>query len=73
MVDRIVPATTDADRAAISASLGLQDAWPVVAEPFFQWVIEDNFPGGRPEWERSGVEFVSSAEPEEPLPDGAPL
>ena len=57
MVDRIVPATTDADRAAISASLGVWDAWPVVTEPFFQWVIEDRFPLGRPGWERAGVEF----------------
>jgi fructuronate reductase len=67
MVDRIVPATTAADRTAISARLGLLDAWPVVAEPFFQWVIEDNFPGGRPEWERSGVEFVSNVAPYEAM------
>jgi fructuronate reductase len=40
MVDRIVPATTDADRAMITARLGMVDAWPVLAEPFFQWVIE---------------------------------
>ncbi|MGQ0564334.1 MAG: mannitol dehydrogenase family protein [Gemmobacter sp.] len=59
MVDRIVPATTDADRDMIAARLGVRDAWPVLAEPFFQWVIEDRFPAGRPEWERSGVEFVT--------------
>ena len=59
MVDRIVPATTDADRDRIATRLGMRDAWPVVAEPFFQWVIEDHFPCGRPEWERSGVEFAS--------------
>ena len=63
MVDRIVPATTDADRAAISARLGVTDAWPVVAEPFFQWVIEDRFPLGRPGWERSGVEFARDVVP----------
>ncbi len=52
MVDRIVPATTDADRARIDAALGVHDAWPVVCEPFKQWVIEDRFPQGRPAWER---------------------
>ena len=50
MVDRIVPATTDADRARISAALGVTDAWPIVTEPFTQWVIEDHFPQGRPDW-----------------------
>ena len=44
MVDRIVPATTDEDRARIAARLGVEDAWPVVTEPFSQWVIEDRFP-----------------------------
>ena len=63
MVDRIVPATTDCDRAAISASLGLEDAWPVLGEPFFQWVIEDRFPTGRPTLERGGAEFVDDVEP----------
>ncbi|MCZ7465227.1 mannitol dehydrogenase family protein [Rhizobium rhizogenes] len=65
MVDRIVPATTDADRDAISAALGVRDAWPVVAEPYFRFVIEDRFPHGRPALERSGVEFVSNVEPYE--------
>lgn len=65
MVDRIVPATTDADREAISATLGLSDAWPVVAEPYFRFVIEDNFPHGRPALEKSGVEFVGNVEPYE--------
>lgn len=63
MVDRIVPATTGDDKARISASLGVDDAWPVVAEPFFQWVIEDNFALGRPLWEQSGVEFVRDVAP----------
>jgi fructuronate reductase len=44
MVDRIVPATTDEDRARIGQALGVADAWPVTTEPFLQWVIEDNFP-----------------------------
>lgn len=67
MVDRIVPATTDADRASISASMGVQDAWPVLAEPFFQWVIEDRFPLGRPGWERAGVEFTGDVAPFEAM------
>lgn len=67
MVDRIVPATTDADRDRVSARLGLRDEWPVVAEPFAQWVIEDDFPLGRPGWERSGVEFVADVGPHEAM------
>ena len=65
MVDRIVPATTDQDRAAVNQALGVDDAWPVVAEPYFRWVIEDHFPHGRPELEASGVEFVDDVEPYE--------
>ena len=67
MVDRIVPATTDADREMIAAGLGQRDAWPVLAEPFFQWVVEDHFPTGRPEWERSGVEFAADVAPYEAM------
>jgi len=58
MVDRIVPATTDADRQSVAAASGLYDSWPVVAEPFAQWVIEDRFPAGRPDWDRAGAMFV---------------
>ncbi|OBQ78817.1 MULTISPECIES: mannitol dehydrogenase family protein [unclassified Mesorhizobium] len=67
MVDRIVPATTDADRARIAGELGLQDAWPVVTEPFCQWVIEDRFPTGRPAWERFGVTMVEDVGPFEDM------
>ena len=63
MVDRIVPATTEADRAAISARIGARDDWPVLAEPFLQWVIEDRFPTGRPGWDRAGVTFASDVAP----------
>ena len=63
MVDRIVPATTDADRASLSAGLGAEDAWPVLGEPFLQWVIEDRFPAGRPALERAGAEFVRDVAP----------
>ena len=48
MVDRIVPATSDQDRARIAQALGATDAWPVVTEPFTQWVIEDQLPAGPP-------------------------
>lgn len=65
MVDRIVPATTEADRAQVEAALGLRDAWPVLAEPAFDWVIEDRFPGGRPPFGPSGVRFVADVEPYE--------
>jgi fructuronate reductase len=65
MVDRIVPATSDEDRERISKALGATDAWPVVTEPFTQWVIEDRFPQGRPAWEEAGAEFVSDVEPYE--------
>jgi fructuronate reductase len=65
MVDRIVPATTDADRAAVSARLGVEDSWPVVTEPFTHWVIEDRFPAGRPRLEEAGAEMVSDVAPYE--------
>ncbi|WFP64047.1 mannitol dehydrogenase family protein [Mesorhizobium sp. WSM4904] len=67
MVDRIVPATTDADRARIAGELGLEDAWPVMTEPFRQWVIEDRFPAGRPAWERFGVTMVEDVGPFEDM------
>lgn len=65
MVDRIVPKTTDEDRARIAISLGVDDAWPVMTEPFSQWVIEDWFAGPRPRWEEVGATIVSEAEPYE--------
>lgn len=65
MVDRITPVTTDEDRRMIAADAGVADAWPVVAEPFAQWVIEDYFPEGRPAWERVGAQLVADVEPYE--------
>jgi mannitol 2-dehydrogenase len=55
MVDRITPVTADADRAWLRDSAGVEDRWPVVAEPFRQWVIEDEFAAGRPPWEDAGA------------------
>jgi fructuronate reductase len=60
MVDRIVPATTEADRARIAAATGLEDSWPVVTEAYNNWVIEDNFPQGRPAWDAT---FVADIKP----------
>lgn len=65
MVDRIVPATTDADRASVAEALGLEDAWPILTEPFTQWVVEDDFGHGRPAWEKVGAEFVADVAPYE--------
>jgi mannitol 2-dehydrogenase len=67
MVDRITPATTDADRTFIAERFGIIDAWPVVCEPFTQWVIEDNFPAGRPPWEKVGAVFTSDVKPYEKM------
>lgn len=58
MVDRITPQTTAADKAALAEAFGLEDAWPVVTEPFMQWVIEDRFADGRPPFEKVGVQVV---------------
>ncbi len=65
MVDRITPVTTDEDRDEIRKQFGIDDGWPVVAEPFFQWVLEDAFVAGRPPVEKAGVQVVSDVEPYE--------
>jgi mannitol 2-dehydrogenase len=58
MVDRITPVTADADREWLLGSAGIEDRWPVVAEPFRQWVMEDEFAAGRPPWESVGALFT---------------
>ena len=58
MVDRITPATGDRERALVAREFGIEDAWPVLCEPFIQWVLEDNFPTGRPALETVGVTFT---------------
>jgi mannitol 2-dehydrogenase len=65
MVDRITPVTTDEDRTQISERFGVEDAWPVVCEPFTQWVLEDNFSLGRPPLEDVGVQVVQDVVPYE--------
>ncbi len=61
--DRMVPRTTDADRRMVRRNTGVKDAWPVVAEPYRQWVLEDDFPAGRPPWEETGATFVHDVGP----------
>jgi mannitol 2-dehydrogenase len=65
MVDRITPQTTDGDRAAIAQRFGIVDGWPVVAEPFAQWALEDDFCDGRPPYDHAGVQVVDDVEPYE--------
>lgn len=67
MVDRIVPAMTDETHAALREKLGCDDPVSVACEPFFQWVIEDNFVSGRPAWEKAGAELVSDVLPFEEM------
>ena len=67
MVDRIVPATTEADIAEAARLLGATDAAPVVAEPYIQWVIEDRFAAPRPRWEDAGAELVADVAPFETM------
>jgi mannitol 2-dehydrogenase len=65
MVDRITPVTTDEDRAQISERFAVEDAWPVVCEPFAQWALEDKFSLGRPPFEDVGVQVVPDVMPYE--------
>eukprot|EP00968_Pinguiococcus_pyrenoidosus_P003042 scaffold180_cov311-Pinguiococcus_pyrenoidosus.AAC.24 len=66
MVDRITPATEENHRSLISEEFGIKDGWPVVAEPFLQWVIEDHFVYGRPPWHLvDGVLFTDKVAPYE--------
>jgi fructuronate reductase len=65
MVDRITPATTEADRAIVRRLTGREDRSPVVTEPFSEWVIAGEFPAGRPRWETAGAQVVDDLEPYE--------
>ena len=60
MVDRITPATTQADLDRLEAEAGYRDEAAVMHEPFRQWVIEEEFAAGRPAWDRVGAEMVKS-------------
>jgi fructuronate reductase len=62
-IDRITPATTPADVEVVAKLTGLDDAAPVVTEPFTEWVLAGDFPAGRPAWERGGARFVTDVRP----------
>ncbi len=65
MVDRITPKTAETDRAELSRRFGIDDRWPVLSEPFTQWVLEDDFSDGRPPLEEAGAQIVPDVEPYE--------
>ncbi|RMH47455.1 MAG: mannitol dehydrogenase family protein [Alphaproteobacteria bacterium] len=67
MVDRITPAPTEETRLLARRLIGLVDLAAVEAEPFAQWVIEDDFPGGRPAWEQGGAIFAADVAPFEAM------
>lgn len=67
VVDRITPATTDTERRFVRDEFGLDDAVPVIAEPFRQWIIEDSFCAGRPELELVGAQFTADVTPYEKM------
>ncbi|MGI9156699.1 MAG: mannitol dehydrogenase family protein [Marmoricola sp.] len=62
-VDRITPRTTEADRLLVARATGVDDACPVVTEPFTEWVISGDFPSGRPGWEHAGAQLVDDVTP----------
>ncbi|WP_082592905.1 mannitol dehydrogenase family protein [Phycicoccus sp. Soil803] len=65
MVDRITPVTTEEDIERLTDQFGVTDLWPVVCEPFSQWVLEDSFTQGRPPLEDAGVQLVEDVVPYE--------
>ncbi|MCT8467150.1 mannitol dehydrogenase family protein [Chromohalobacter canadensis] len=65
MVDRITPVTTPDDIAALAERFDVEDQWPVVCEPFTQWVLEDHFSLGRPPYEQVDVQMVEDVVPYE--------
>ncbi|MFS2156635.1 mannitol dehydrogenase family protein [Pseudomonas sp. Pseusp122] len=67
MVDRITPMTSSAHRLQLHDEKGIDDEWPVVCEPFVQWVLEDKFVNGRPAWEKVGVQFTDDVTPYEEM------
>ena len=65
MVDRITPVTAAEDISRLAEDDGIDDGWPVVCEPFTQWVLEDHFTDGRPPFEDAGVQVVDDVVPYE--------
>ncbi|MEP3846864.1 MAG: mannitol dehydrogenase family protein [Paracoccaceae bacterium] len=67
MVDRIVPATTPDDKGQVEMALGVTDEWPIVTEPFGQWIIKENFCAGRPDFESVGAILTDDVHPFETM------
>lgn len=67
MVDRITPAARKADIEGLARASGIVDAAPIFCEPFTQWIIEDNFADGRPDWDVVGAQFVTDVAPYEKM------
>jgi len=65
MVDRITPATREVDKEHLRTQYGIDDRWPVFCEDYLQWVVEDDFGRGRPDWSIAGAQFVSDVVPYE--------
>jgi len=67
MVDRITPQTRQTDIERLRSVYGIDDKWPVICEPYIQWISENNYACGRPEWESAGVKFVNDVAPYEKM------
>ncbi len=67
MVDRITPVTTEGLKTVLAEEFGLLDGWPVVCEPFYQWIIQDTYAAGRPEWAEVGAQLVPDVTPYEKM------
>ena len=67
MVDRIATATGERERRMLAEQFGVDDLWPVFCEDYSQWVVEDNFPAGRPAFEKAGATFVKDVTPFETM------
>lgn len=65
MVDRITPVTSPSDIEQLLTQFGVEDTWPVVCEPFTQWVLEDTFVAGQPAFEKAGVQLTDDVQPYE--------
>jgi len=65
MVDRITPTTTEEKKSYLEEKYKIKDGVPVFAEQFIQWVVEDDFKSGRPDWAKAGVTFVDDVKPYE--------
>src|SRR3712207_5097838 len=63
MVDRITPSTSVEDSHAVEEAFGVRDRWPVITEPFSDWIIEDSFCNGRPPLDEVGARFVDDVTP----------